>query len=162
VTTRKTAGRPTLLDDTVHRRIVDACRAGAYFEDACRAAGIHPQTAHKWMGEYSERPGKYQKRFIAFRDAVEQARASARLESVVQIRIAGQNGDWRAAAWYLERTEPGKWGSTQRLQIKGDAESPLEVRVTHTDVEAARSARDQMAKLGLKASSDDQPSRDSS
>ena len=43
-----------------------------------------------------------------------------------QIKDAAQNGDWRAAAWMLERRYPEKWG--RRRPVRKDTEPNLTVR----------------------------------
>ena len=144
--------RRTTLTPLVHKTIVDAVRAGGYFDDSCRFAGTPPSTAYGWM-QKALKPGAdpQYKRFLA---DIDHARAAARLERVVVIRNAGQQGDWKAAAWYLERTEPGKWGQTTRVTVKGDADQPLQVVVSAETLDNARAIRDQLALLGLGASDD--------
>ena len=43
-----------------------------------------------------------------------------------QIKEAAQNGDWRAAAWMLERRYPEKWG--RRRARRSEGEEALTVR----------------------------------
>jgi hypothetical protein len=157
LTAKPKIGRPTILTPDVHKTIVDACRAGGYFEDACRFAGIIPRVAYEWIAKADE-PGPNQEAYAQFAHAIEQARAAARLERVVVIRQAGQAGDWRAAAWFLERTEPGKWGASARVTVKGDPDEPLTVRIdTDKVISDARNVRDGLAALGLTAADDDTP-----
>ena len=35
------------------------------------------------------------------------------------IQKAAQEGSWQASAWYLERTNPRKWGRTETVEITG-------------------------------------------
>ena len=39
-----------------------------------------------------------------------------------QIKEAAQNGDWRAAAWMLERRYPEKWGRRRARRDEGKGE----------------------------------------
>ncbi len=45
-----------------------------------------------------------------FRDAWEAARNGALDDLAMVVYKAGIDGDWRAAAWYLSRRDPSKWG----------------------------------------------------
>ena len=140
-------GRPLLLNDDVSKKITDAIRAGAYFEDAVAYAGISIHTAYRWMREADDddtvkgSPPRHHQR--KFRTAVEHARASARLEHVLNIRNAAQAGDWRASAWYLERTEPGKWGASARLSVKNDNPPNLLAEMTRPIPEGNAVANDE-------------------
>lgn len=81
-------------------------RAGAYAEQAARAAGIVPSTYYSWMerGESGERP------FSEFSEPLKTADAQAEQQRVEHIQNAADNGTWQAAAWWLERRFPGRWG----------------------------------------------------
>ena len=42
-------------------------------------------------------------------EKMQKAAANARIKMVAVIRSAAANGDWRAAAWFLERRDPDNW-----------------------------------------------------
>lgn len=46
----------------------------------------------------------------AFREAWDTARTGALDDLAMVVYKAGIDGDWRAAAWYLSRRDPSKWG----------------------------------------------------
>jgi hypothetical protein len=146
-------GRHSKLTPDVQTKIVAALKAGAYFDDAIAYAGVGKSTAYHWLkrGE----PGttvRGDARYRAFREAVEQARASARVEAVLVIKQAARAGQWQASAWFLERTEPGKWGRKDRVTLEGDGTKPLLVAVRDEHAEqVSRSIRDAIAGVALKA-----------
>lgn len=121
-------GRPSKLTPERQKRIVDAIRAGNYVETAAEYAGIGKTTFYRWMeqGEQASH-GIYRE----FRDAVMRARAEAEARSVALIQKAAPD-DWRAAAWWLERAFPDRWGPRQKLEHSGPEGGPIpaEVRVT--------------------------------
>lgn len=121
-------GRPSKLTPERLKRIVDAIRAGNYVETAAEYAGIGKTTFYRWMeqGEKASR-GIYRD----FRDAVMRARAEAEARNIALIQKAAPD-DWRAAAWWLERAFPDRWGSRQKLEHSGPDGAPIaaEVRVT--------------------------------
>lgn len=46
----------------------------------------------------------------AFREAWDAARTGALDDLAMVVYKAGLDGDWRAAAWYLSRRDPSRWG----------------------------------------------------
>ncbi len=106
--------RPTKLTPEVRERIVGSIRAGAYAEQAARAAGIAPSTYYDWLrrGEAGEPT------FSEFSEALRAGEAEAEIAAVATIREAAQAGDWRAAAHYLERRHPERWGRGTRPGVE--------------------------------------------
>jgi hypothetical protein len=107
-------------------RIVQALDAGAFFDDACAFAGVSRSAAYEWLArgkaareEQDERGEAHElsandRLYLDFADAVEKTRATVVVRNLAIIRSAAQDGTWQAAAWYLERTQPGKYGRHQR------------------------------------------------
>lgn len=127
--------RPSKLTPAVQATVVDALRAGHYQEQAARLAGISPSTFYDWKdrGESGEQP------YSEFLEAVEKARAEAEDLYLGIVRTAAENGTWQAAAWWLERSMPRKWGRRTGPHASGDARSdPL--RVHRTEASAAEVA----------------------
>jgi hypothetical protein len=119
-------GRPDGLTTDVHKRIVEAVRLGAHFEEAGAAAGISRSTLHRWLarGDATNAP----QRFRTFLEAVRQAEAEHELEALRSIDRAAAAGDRRAQAWKLERRYPARWGRQTRHELTGPEGEPLAVR----------------------------------
>jgi len=145
--TDRKPGRPTKLTPEVKDRIVNAIRGGNYQEVAARFAGINEATFYRWMqkGEGDDAPEPYRE----FRKEVESAKAVAEVRSVALIQKAAGDGSWQAAAWYLERTNPSRWGRKQVVALTGEDGGPVRVEqvtpeeanrrlVEHLDELAAR------------------------
>lgn len=107
-------------------RVITALEAGSFFDDACAFAGVSKSAGYEWLargraaratqedkGDQHELPGN-ERLFLEFADAVEKARAGAVITNLAIIRTAAQKGSWQAAAWWLERTAPEKYGRFQR------------------------------------------------
>lgn len=107
-------------------RIIQALEAGAFFDDACTFANVSRSAAYEWLAKGKDAravveehgpdvklPGNDQL-YLDFADAVERARAGVVVSNLAIIRQAAQGGTWQAAAWYLERTQPHKFGRFQR------------------------------------------------
>lgn len=93
----------------VHRKIIDALKAGAYKVHAANAAYISVETLEKWVlaGREGVEP------YVEFARDVDQARAEDALRCQSIISAASMRkieGDWKAAAWCLERKFPKLYG----------------------------------------------------
>jgi transposase len=105
--------RPSKLTPQVQQRLVEAIRAGNYYEAACGFAGIHYSTFRNWMirGEKAK-SGKYKQFFEAI----------IRAEQEAEVRMVAQwqkhmPEDYRAIRDFLERRHPERWGR-KRLDIE--------------------------------------------
>jgi len=128
--------RPTKLTPEVQDRIMQAVQAGNYLETAANFAGIDGSTLRRWVqkGSAPSAPEPYR----TFCTALKSARASAEVRSVALIQQAATGGTWQAAAWYLERSYPERWGRT-RVEITGDSSgenAPVRVEVSAEALEA--------------------------
>lgn len=128
-------GRPTKLTADIQQKIVSALTAGNYQETAAAYAGVARATFYNWLARgQAERdsiaaggkPNKSEAAYAEFLDAVESARAQAEIRSVALIQKAANDGTWQAAAWYLERSHPQKWGRLNRTEISGPDGGPIE------------------------------------
>ncbi len=103
---RRGRGRPTLLDDRKKGLLLTAIRAGNRVPAAARYAGISPKSAAEWIRRGEGRDGRPAiEPYITFAREVDQAVAHAEVAVVAKVRAAMPR-HWRAAAWWLERTNP--------------------------------------------------------
>lgn len=101
--------RPYKLTQEVEETILRHLRTGAFAKYAAEAAGIEYRTFKYWIdrGEAGEKPYK------AFALKVMKARAedAIRGQSIITRAQMGKiDGDWKAAAWALERKYPKEYG----------------------------------------------------
>ncbi len=110
------AGRPTKLTPATQAKIVQAIVGGNDITVAAAYAGISKQTFYTWL----ERGRKAKTGpFADFVDAIEKAQADAEARNVALIAKAAQDGTWTAAAWWLERKYPERWGRKERVEHTG-------------------------------------------
>lgn len=99
-------GRKLKLTDEVANRVLDAIALGATHKTACRAAGIGTSTFYSWLQKGLQGESGP---FLEFRDAVHMVEAKRECEALACIYEA-EKADWRAAAWFLSRRHPERWG----------------------------------------------------
>lgn len=123
--------RPSLLTPERQAVIVEWTAEGNRVENAAAAAGVNAATFHNWMARGrverdrlartpKGKPRASEVRYLEFLEAIEKARAEALATAIGEIRKAGQR-DWKALAWWAERTYPELYGRPWRPQ--GDKES---------------------------------------
>ena len=118
--------RPSKLTPEIQKKIIEAVKAGNYYEAACAYAGVSYSTLRGWIvkGEKAK-SGKY----LKFLEAVRQAEAEAEARIVLQWQKAMPE-DWRAAQAFLERRYPERWGKKETQVFEGgDKDKPIKVKV---------------------------------
>jgi transposase len=134
----------TKLNPERQARIVEALNNGNYIETAARYAAITPQAMYKWLNRGNaerqrilegEDPLPEEQIYVDFVEAVEKARSQAEMRNVGLIQKAAVDGTWQAAAWFLERSYPKRWGRSDRLEHTGADGGPMEVQVSVEQLE---------------------------
>lgn len=144
---KKSAGRPTvLLEQVKEQTFLDYIRIGTPVRKAVIASGIAEKTFYNWMSRGmaererlslnpSAKENATEVVFLQFLQRVEQARAEAIAKKVAVIAKSGNDGDWRAAAWWLERQVPEEFGKTDKFEIGGTNGEAIKVQVEMGDLE---------------------------
>jgi hypothetical protein len=123
--------RPSKLTPEVQKRLVEAIKAGNYYEAACGFAGIHYSTFREWMikGEKAK-SGKFRE----FYEAIKKAENEAEVRMVAQWQ-QHMPENWQAIATFLERRYPDRWGRN-RLDVNMKHSGDIEVEITVVDEDA--------------------------
>lgn len=135
-------GRPLTLTSDLAQEIAVLLRRGLTQTDACAAVGLARSTFYDWLARGRDLAAKdpadmtiEELRLSDFSDAVTRARARAKGDALGMIRAAMAT-DWRAAAWFLERSFPEEYGPRAQVEVStGDSdvvrirwpEDPIEV-----------------------------------
>jgi|GEM_PF-1168510 len=106
---RRAGPKWTKLTPEVEETILRHLRMGAFRKHAAEAAGISDFAFDDWMrrGDEGEKP------FAAFVEKVRKAQAEDALRSqsiITRAQLGKIDGDWKAAAWVLERKYPKLYG----------------------------------------------------
>lgn len=104
---------PRLLTERVKTRLLDAFRGGVTsIQVACGYAGISERTYRGWRDSAE---GGHEELGELFAE-IALARSERELTATVLIQQA-MGEDWKAAAWYLERAYPERWGRRQEINL---------------------------------------------
>lgn len=140
-------GRPSpIMDEVTETALLDYVRIGVPIRKAVAAVGISEKTFYNWMtrgmnererlatvpnAKVNTTEGVY----LQFLQSVERARGEAITKKVAVIAKAGNEGDWRAAAWWLERQSPEEFGKIDTVQHTGTNGDAIKVQIEMGDLE---------------------------
>lgn len=102
-------GRKTRFTREAGDVIVSKLRAGAFRRHAARAAGVSEDSLARWL----ELGRAGDKRYVEFAREADRAMAEDAIRNQTVITAAALrriDGDWKAAAWNLERKYPKLYG----------------------------------------------------
>ena len=118
-------------DPEVMKHLEDALVAGNYYEDAAIAAGIGPRTFDRWRADGA----RAKKGTTAWRTwrMIKEAEQRAMHRNLMVIQQASKRS-WQAAAWWMERKYPEKWGRREfvRSEVSGPNGGPVKTEVFET------------------------------
>jgi len=121
--------RPTKFTEATISRLFEAIELGGAYTTACDYAGISVSTFCAWRdGTYPR--GVSQALKLRFSEGLGRAIAHADIRDLTVIRDAAQSGDWKAAAWGLERRRPKEYGRKEAREISGPDGGALSVSIS--------------------------------
>lgn len=82
-------------------------RAGAFLETAAAAIDVTSATLRNWLRYARKGDTRYQ----PVARAIQQALAEFETRTQECVTAAAEGGDWKAAAWLLEKRFPKRWGA---------------------------------------------------
>jgi len=120
------AGRRSFLNETTQQRIIEGVTLGGLLPDIASHGGVSERSIQRWLErgrryrdvlEADGLPNDADQPYYDFTTQYEDAVASVRLRMSGKILkaadgddVTGKEPDWKAAAWFLERTAPALWG----------------------------------------------------
>jgi len=116
-------GRKSKLTRELIEQAAKLIEAGNYQRHVAQALGIDHSTWYKWLSEGERTKNGLKHEFF---DAVKKAEARAIARNVALIQRAAQDGNWQAAAWWLERKFPEQWGRN-RLDIHTEGDTTIRI-----------------------------------
>lgn len=116
----KAARGPAVGLDACRGKLVAYLRVGNYIETSCALVGLPRRTFYRWVDRGKRQPGV--EPFGSFARDVEAALAQSEANDNTVIGKAAVEGDWKAAAWRLERKQWRRWGPKSQVQISIEGE----------------------------------------
>ncbi len=118
--------RPTKFTEERVKKLIYAIRLGATYEGASRYAGIHYDTFNEWrQGRFPRKTNPALK--TEFSEGLTRAEGEAEIQALAAIKASASSGDWRAAAWWLERRHREEY-SKRTVEGTSRHGKPIEVR----------------------------------
>lgn len=126
---------PKIADPELRNLIVKAVKNNMPYKDAVQLAGVSESVIYLWkrrgkLAEDKELQGETldvnEQAYLKFLQALRKARSQC-IQSNVDIIQKAAERSWQAAAWLLERSEPGTWALHRMLEISGPDGGPIEV-----------------------------------
>lgn len=105
--------------------------AGNYIKDIPPILGIDDSTWFRWLNEGEKAKSGMKREFY---ETVKKAEKDAIARNVALIQRAAQEGNWQAAAWWLERKYFEDWGRKERVDLAADKDG-FKVVVEYIDKE---------------------------
>ena len=108
------------LDDPKIERLLTAVKAGTDLDTSAHYAGLSVQEVYRWLElgkiendkrNSDKEPDATYDEEVKFWLALTTARAEAIVRNVAAIQQAASGGEWKAAAWWLERAVPESYST---------------------------------------------------
>jgi hypothetical protein len=112
--------RPTKLTPEIHQKIVNFIRQGTYDWVAAQAAGVNAATFRRWMAAGREGDSRY----VEFLQAVDRARAEARVLAEIEVRQTNPLAWLRYGPGRERPSEPG-WTELKQHEVSGPNGQPI-------------------------------------
>ena len=91
--------------------------AGNYIKDVYPILGIDESTWYRWLSEGEKAKSGLKREFY---ETIKKAEKDAIARNVALIQRAAQEGNWQAAAWWLERKYFEDWGRKDKVDLSAD------------------------------------------
>ena len=119
-------GARTKLTFDVHRIIIDAVGRGLPWCHAAALADVHIDTLIEWRKKGEEaKTGIY----AELSEGIKRAKAERIQSRLALIDKAADGGNWTAAAWELERSDPDNFSLKQKIEHSGTPGEPIQVEI---------------------------------
>ena len=123
--------RRTKLSEELIKEAYELVASGNYIKDVYPILGIGEVTWYRWLreGEIAKSGLKRQ-----FWQAIKKAEKEAIIKNVAVLQNAAEEGNWHAAAWWLERRYYEDWGRKEKVDLAADKDG-FKIVIEYVDAE---------------------------
>ena len=123
--------RRTKLSEELIKEAYELVASGNYIKDVYPILGIGEVTWYRWLreGEIAKSGLKRQ-----FWQSIKKAEKEAIIKNVAVIQKAAEEGNWQAAAWWLERKYFQDWGRKEKVDLAADKDG-FKIVIEYVDAE---------------------------
>ena len=116
-------GRKSKLTEELIETAAKLIAAGNYQKHVAQYLNLSEETWYRWLREGEKSQSGLKRQFY---EMIKKAEAEAIARNVALIQKAAQEGNWQAAAWWLERKFPEEWGRN-RLDIHTEGDTIIRI-----------------------------------
>ena len=127
---KKTAGRPTKLNEEIVGKLEYAFSKDFNVGEACNYAGIHRDSYYEWIKNNEE-----------FSDKMEQAQSDLKRKAKINIADKIEEGDIDVTKWFLERRVKDEYSIKQAVEVFGIADEQSKLSELLEQRKARRGAK---------------------
>ena len=109
--------RKSKLNKELIEKAYELVAAGNYDKDVYPILGVEKTTWYRWLSEGEKAKSGLKREFY---DTIKKAEKDAIARNVALIQRAAQEGNWQAAAWWLERKYFEDWGRKDKVDLTAD------------------------------------------
>lgn len=109
-------GRKSKLTPELIEEAYKLIKSGLDFKTTAWYLGISESAFYKWMREGEKEESGLKKQFF---QSIKKAESEAIARNVMLIQKHAQEGNWQAAAWWLERRYSDEWGKKDKINLGG-------------------------------------------
>lgn len=109
--------RKSKLNKELIAKAYELVAEGNYIKDIPPILGIDDSTWFRWLNEGEKAKSGLKREFY---ETVKKAEKDAVARNVALIQRAAQEGNWQAAAWWLERKYFEDWGRKDKVDLSAD------------------------------------------
>jgi len=126
----KMARKAKLTEDLI-KEAYELVASGNYDKDVYPILGVSKAAWYRWLQEGEVAKSGLKRDFV---DAIKRAEKEAIIKNVAVIQKAAEDGNWQAAAWWLERKYFQDWGRKEKVDLAADKDG-FKITIEYVEAE---------------------------
>lgn len=126
--------RKAKLTEDLIKEAYELVASGNYDKDVYPILGVSKAAWYRWLQEGEVAKSGLKRDFV---DAIKRAEKEAIIKNVAVIQKAAEDGNWQAAAWWLERKYFQDWGRKEKVDLAADKDG-FKITIEYVEAEKKR------------------------